>query len=272
METSSKTTLLAAACSFATLSTTGCTALGPMPASTALTPLAAGRPSFEAKVGAIPGYYLSSAVQEQAKGTAISQAAIVVEPDSIFHVPGLVVGGRYVGEASKGGYPEPLLGYRTFLDGEKRFAVSAVGYATHGSGSSNGASYAATRGGAEAGFDLRATPESKWFEVHLLAGASLTGVKAEGTYCVDPQGANGVDCPNTMQRFQNATAGGFYPAATGGVTVDVGRHFNGEFHGGRIELLVGGGTMPKVVGGAQESARGYASAGLAFSVGFGEGR
>jgi hypothetical protein len=272
METSSKTTFFAAGHSIAALSMAACTALGPMPATTAVSPMAAGRPSFDVQVGAIPGYYLSSSVQEQSKGAAITQAAVAVEPDSIFHVPGLVVGGRYVGEASKGGYPEPMLGYRTFLDGDKRLGVMAVGYATHGSGSSKGASYAATRGGAEAGIDLRATPESKWFEVHVLAGASLTGVKAEGTYCLDANGAYGIDCPDAMQKFQYATAGGFYPAATGGVSVDVGRHFNGEFHGGRIELLVGGGTMPKVVGGAQGSAHSYASAGLALSVGFGEGR
>src|SRR5439155_5916588 len=103
----------------------------------------------------------------EAKGAAIPQAAIVVEPDSVIHVPGLVVGGRYVGESSKGGYPEPMLGYRTFVDPDNRIAVSAVGYATHGSGSSKGASYAATRGGAEGGVDLRATPESKWFELHV---------------------------------------------------------------------------------------------------------
>src|SRR5262245_20025527 len=133
---------------------TGCTALGPMPATTAVAPLPAGRPSLELQVGALPGYYLSSAVQQESKGAAISQAAILVEPDSVIHVPGLIVGGRYVGDSNKGGYPEPMVGYRTFLDGEKRIAATAVGYATHGSGSARGASYAVTRGGAEAGVDL----------------------------------------------------------------------------------------------------------------------
>jgi len=153
METRSITTLLTAS-ALATIATTGCTALGPMPATTAVAPLAAGRPSLELQVGALPGYYLSSSVQREAKGAAISQAAIVVEPDSIVHVPGLVVGGRYVGDSSKGGYPEPMLGYRTFVDADKRFAVSAVGYGTHGSGSAKGASYAATRlDAAAAGFD-----------------------------------------------------------------------------------------------------------------------
>jgi hypothetical protein len=271
METSSKTTLRAAGISIAFFST-GCTALGPMPATTGIASVAAGRPSFELQVGALPGYYLSSAVQQESKGAAVSQAAILVEPDSIIHVPGLVVGGRYVGDSSNGGYPEPMLGYRSFLDGDKRIAVSAVGYATHGNGSARGASYAVTRGGAEAGVDLRATSESKWLELHFLAGASLTGLKAEGNYCVDPQRTFGVDCPQMMPIYQNASAGGFYPAATGGIALDVGRHLNGEFHGSRVELLVGGGTMPKVESGRQTSAHSYGSAGLALSVGFGEGR
>jgi hypothetical protein len=227
---------------------------------------------LELQVGALPGHYLSSAVQQAPKGASISQAAILVEPDNIVHVPGLVVGGRYVGDSSKGGYPEPMVGYRTFVDGDKRIAVNAVGYATHGSGSARGASYSATRGGAEAGIDLRATPESKWFELHLRAAGSLTGLSAEGTYCVDADGVYGVDCPETMPRYQHATAGGVYPAATGGVSFDVGRHLNGEFHGGRLELLVGGGTMPRVASGAQEGAHSFASAGFALSVGFGEGR
>jgi hypothetical protein len=272
METSSKTTLLSLGISIAIFATIGCTALGPMPATTAVAPVTAGRPSFELQAAAVPGYYLSSAVAAEPKGAGISQAALLVEPDSIIHVPGLVVGGRYVGDSNKGGYPEPMLGYRTFLDGDKRIAVNAVGYGTHGSGSAKGASYAVTRGGAEARVDLRATPESKWVELHVVAGASLTGLKAEGTYCIDAQRTYGVDCPEKMPVFQNASAGGVYPAATGGISLDVGRHFNGEFHGGRVELLVGGGTMPRVTNGAQTDAQSYASAGLALSVGFGEGR
>src|SRR5205085_5009216 len=98
-----------------TLAMTGCTALGPMPATTGVAPLAAGRPSFELQVGGMPGYYLSSSVQQPPKGSSIAQAAILVEPDDIIHVPGLIVGGRYVGESAEGGYPEPMVGYRTFV-------------------------------------------------------------------------------------------------------------------------------------------------------------
>jgi hypothetical protein len=272
METRPSTTSAVIGCLFATLAMTGCTSLGPMPATTAVAPLPAGRPSFELQVGALPGYYLSSAVGEKAKGASIANAAVLIEPDSIIHVPGLVVGGRYVGESSKGGYPEPLLGYRTFLDDGKRIAVSAIGYGTYGSGSAKGASYSATRGGVEGGFEFRATPESRWFELHLLGAASLTGLRAEGTYCVDAQGTYGVDCPDMMPVFRNAKAGGFYPTLTGGVAFDMGRHLNGEFHGGRLALLIAGGSMPSVIGGEQQSPRTFASAGVSLSIGFGEGR
>jgi hypothetical protein len=212
-------------------------------------------------------------VKEEPEGASISQAALLVEPDSIIHVPGLVVGGRYVSEASKGGYPEPLLGYRMFVDADKRFAVSAVGYATHGTGSANGASYAATRGGIEAGLDFRVTPESKYLEVHALVATSLTGLSAEGTYCVgDAQGTYGIDCPEMMPVFRTSRAKGFYPAIVGSLTFDGGRHLKGEFHGIRLGLLVGGGTLPRVIAAAQDSARWYASAGGTLSVAFGEGR
>jgi hypothetical protein len=257
---------------FAPIVVSGCTALGPMPATTAVGSAPVQRPGLELQVGALPGYYLSSAVQPNPKGTAIAQAAVLVEPDSIIHVPGLVVGGRYVGDSEKGGYPEPMAGYRAFLDENKQVGLSAIGYATRGSGSSKGASYAATRGGAEAGIDFRATPESKWVELHLLGTASVTGISAEGFYCVDAEGAYGVDCPDMMPKIQHATAGGIYPSATGGLSLDFARRFNGEFHGGRLELVVGGGTMPRVTHGQQESPHAYASAGLALSLGFGEGR
>jgi hypothetical protein len=268
----SSNSLLKTALPLALFALSGCTALGPMPATTAVASAPTQRPGLELQVGALPGYYLSSGVQANPKGASISQAAVLVEPDSIIHVPGLVVGGRYIGDSEKGGYPEPMAGYRTFLDDGKHFGLSAIGYATHGSGSAKGASYAATRGGAEAGIDFRATPESKWFELHLLASASLTGLSAEGVYCIDADGTYGVDCPDQMPKTQYATARGFYPAATGGISVDFARRFNGEFHGGRLELLVGGGTMPRVTHGEQESPKSYASAGLAVSIGFGEGR
>jgi hypothetical protein len=251
---------------------TGCTALGPMAATTGVPALPAGRPSLEGSIGVMPGHYLSAGVQESPKGAGIGQASIMVEPDSIISVPGLIVGGRYVGSSSSGGYPEPMIGYRTYLGDDHMFAVSAIGYATHASSSQNGASYSATRGGAEAGADFRVTPEYAWFELHLAAAASLTGVSARGSYCIDADHRYGVDCPDLPDTRVNARAGGFYPAGVGAIAIDVGRRLKGEFHGGRVALMVGGGTMPRVVGGQQESAQAYTSAGISLTLGFGEGR
>jgi hypothetical protein len=263
---------LAATSSLAAAFLGGCTALGPMAATTGVTSIPAERPSFEGSLGVVPGHYLSAGVQPEPKGASIGQGAILVEPDSIIHVPGLVVGGRYVGSASAGGYPEPMLGYRTYIGADHRLAVSAVGYAAHGSGSRSNASYSATRGGAEAGVDFRLTPEYQWFEIHLAAAASLTGVSAKGTYCVDSSRRYGVDCPDPPDPRIDASAGGLYPAGVATVAIDVGRRLRGEFHGGRIALTGGGGTMPRVVGGQQEGARPYAAAGLSLTIGFGEAR
>ena len=250
----------------------GCTALGPMAATTGIASVPAARPSFEGSLGVVPGHYLSAGVQADPKGASIGQAAILVEPDSIIHVPGLIVGGRYVGSSTSGGYPEPMVGYRTYLGDDHLLAVSAIGYAAHGSGSRSNATYSATHGGAEAAVDFRVTPEYEWFELHLSAAASLTGISAKGTYCVDADHRYGVDCPDQPDPRTDAAAQGFYPSGVGSIAIDIGRRLKGEFHGGRIALMGGGGTMPRVVGGQQESAKPYASAGLSLTVGFGEGR
>ena len=250
----------------------GCTALGPMAATTGISSIPASRPGLEGSLGVVPGHYLSAGVQRDPKGASIGQAALLVEPDSVIHVPGLIVGGRYVGSSTSGGYPEPMVGYRTYLGDDHMLAVSAVGYATHGSGTDKNASYSATRGGAEAGVDVRVTPEYEWFEVHLGATASLTGISAKGSYCVDSDRRYGVDCPDMPEPRVDAKAGGLYPSGVGSVAIDIGRRLKGEFHGGRIALLGGGGTMPRVIGGQQEGAKAYASAGLMLTIGFGEGR
>ena len=241
-----------------------------MAATTGVVAVPAGRPSLEGSIGAMPGHYLSAGVQESPKGAGIGQAAIMVEPDSVIHVPGLIVGGRYVGSSNSGGYPEPMVGYRTYLGADHLLAVSAVGYATHGSGSQKDASYSATRGGAEAGIDFRVTPEFEWFELHLSAAASLTGISARGSYCVDANRRYGMDCPDPPdpQSRMEASAGGLYPSGVGSIAIDVGRRLKGEFHGGRLALMGGGGTMPRVVGGQQEGAQPYAAAGLSAHGGF----
>jgi hypothetical protein len=254
--------------------TIGCTTLGPMPATTGMTSVPAGRPSVEGSVGFVPGYYLSETVKPDPTGAALGQAGVLVEPDSIIKVPGLVVGGRYVSSSSSGGYPEPMVGYRTYLGDDRALSMSAVGYAAYAHGSSNDASYSATRGGAEAGVDYRLTPEFEWFELHLGAAASVTGVSARGRYCVDSDSRYGVDCPDQPDQpvYVERSAGGLYPSAVGLVGVDVGRRLNGAFHGARVAVMLGGGTMPRVIAGKQEGAQAYSAGGLTVTVGLGGAR
>jgi hypothetical protein len=247
----------------------GCTALGPMPGTTAASMVPARRPDVDAQLGLVPGYFLSSSVQSEPHGSPIQEASLLVEPERLVGVPGVVVGGRYVGKSENGGYGEPMVGYRTFVDENHRLSAGAVAYGIHASGSAKQASYAATRGGVEAGLDVQPFPENSWFEPHLLAAASLTGLSASGDYCVDAEGQFGIDCPDMSPRVAHATAGGLYPSVTAGVAIDLARHLDLAFHGGRIALMAGAGTMPAVVAAQQTRAQLYGAAGLTVTVGFG---
>src|SRR5262249_36058455 len=162
----------------------GCTTLGPMPATTAISAVPAARPGAELQVGAIPGYYLSSAVARDPKGSSVLQAMLLFEPDDLIDAPGLVVGGRIVGSQDSGTYPEVLRAYRRPLDEIRCLSVGVFGYASHGSASRDNASYEATRGGAEALFDISVTPAEASLSFHVFAGASLTGISADGEYCI----------------------------------------------------------------------------------------
>ena len=231
--------------------------------------LPAARPDVEASISSIPGYYLSTTVQENPTGRGVTQAAISFEPDRLIGVKGLVAGVRFVGDEDTGQYFEPLLGYRAFVDTEKRVAAGAFAYGTHGSGSRDGAEYSLTRGGGEAVIDFRVTPESHYAELHMLGAISFTALSAEGTYCLDAQGRYGVECPDPPMATTTASAGGFYPTGVIGLALDGGRHLDSAFHGARLGLTVGAGRMPRVIGGDQEDGRVYTAAGLGISVALG---
>lgn len=250
----------------------GCTSLGPMPAMTGVTPVPAGRPSFEVQLATLPGYYLSSAVQKHPEGAAIGQVALTFEPDHWLHAPGLLVGGRVVGNEDSGTYAEPMLGYRLHLDEAHQLSLAGMGYGTYASESRRGASYRAARGGAEAGFDWRFLGEGKSGEAHLLASASLTALDASGEYCIDADNRYGVDCPEPTDQpgtVVSAKASGFYPGFVGGLALDLGRGIPQVFHGVRVVGYFGGGTMPSVVNAQQTDPRSYVSFGGSIAVAFG---
>jgi hypothetical protein len=262
-------------CSFAlsplALLCAACTTLGPMPAITALPPVPLERPGLELQAAAVPGYYLSSSVQAEPKSASLPQVLGLLEPDDVLGLPGLIVGARYAGSADEGAALEPLVGYRTFVDAARRFSLAGVGFITYQNGEDGAASFHALRGGADLGTDVRITPTSKYIELHANAGASLTLLDARGNYCVGADGRFGIDCPADAQQRQlvAASAGGLFPAAHAGLSLDFARHMRAAFHGVRLALDVAGGSMPTVVSGEQDDAKWYGAAGLSLTLGFG---
>lgn len=227
----------------------------------------------------MPGYFLSQATEERStgadnrfpSGSTIPQLAGLFEPGELIGVPGLAVGGRYVDGHGGDGYFEPMLRYRReLLDG---LSMGAVGYGTLAEGSAEGASYSAIRAGAEASVDYRLLPESRWVEIHLLGGGSLTGLSVEGRYCHDDEGF-GRDCQlSTDGSFEPPTvsghARGAYPTGFAGISLDFARHSGNIFHGARLAFLTAVGTMPALRYGEQQPARLWTSWGLSLSVGVG---
>ena len=251
------------------LGSAGCTTLGPMPATTGIAMAPAGRPDVEVHAGIVPGYYLSSAVSEKAKGAALQDVGGVVEPDRLLGLPGVFVGARYAGSGAEGGSLEPVLGYRASVGEDKRLGLGVVAFGTHARGTQKQASFSATRGGVEAGGDMRVTPESRIAELHVTASAAVTGLTADGSYCLDAAGRYGVDCPDSGAVLTDTSAGGLYPSVNAGLTVDFARHLDLAFHGVRLSLGVAGGTMPRVIAGEQRSPRLYGAGGATLSVAFG---
>jgi hypothetical protein len=246
--------------------TTACTTLGPMPSATLIAPVPAGRPEGEVQLALAPGYYLSSGAMDNPKGTVIPQLEALFEPDQLI-VPGLILAARAVGTSDSGTILEPMLGYRRgFGDG---FAASIVAYGTHSSATNKHAKYSATRLGAEIGGDGRVTADSRWVELHLTGALSLTGLTGDGALCLDKDGRFGVDCGEPPVNLTSVTGGGVYPTLTGGVALELLRHRDSAFHGGRLAFTGVVGTMPTFVGGAQTDAVLYVSLGLSLSLAVG---
>ncbi len=252
------------------LVTTGCTSLGPMPATTGISASPASRPDVSLQAGWAPGYRLSAATQEKPAGAAIQQLAALVEPDSWLGLPGAVVGLRGVIGNSGDSYAEPMLGYRTHVDRGRHVSILGAGSAARASHSAKGASYEATRASGELMRDVNPHAEGG-VELHLLGGVSAMALSARGTYCVDQARRYGVDCDvgTTPSPRVSGEVGGVFPALTGGVAVDLARRGTGPFHGVRIGAHVAHGQMPSIVGGVEGDRRAYTSGGLLVTVGGG---
>jgi hypothetical protein len=246
----------------------GCTTLGPMPATTGIAAIPSGRPGIEAQLGVVPSYHLSGSVSGKPRGSATGQGALLIEPDRWAGVPGLVAGARLFGKGEDT-LIEPLIGYRHALDDQ--FAVAVFGYATSKRASSRGADYHAFRAGGEVAADGRLAAFTRWLSLHTQAAASLTRVVASGGYCVNATGA-GKDCTDDDRAGDMVAVGrirGVYPSGTATLALDIGRTPGGIFHSGRIALMLAAGMMPRATGGVQEDGAGYFSIGLTATLALG---
>jgi len=247
------------------LLSSACTSLGPIPGATGASVMPRPSPGFELQTGIVPGYYLSQATSsDDSEGAALVQTSAFLEPGKLIGLEGLALGARAVGGDDDRGHLEPMLRYRHGLT--DYFAVGVVGFGTHAQGSHENASYSMTRGGLEAGVDLRAIPKNHFLEIHLLGGGSLTGLSATGRYCQSNDGY-GTDCGENPANAKAHVAGA-YPSAFAGIALDVANHL-GPLHGLRAQGLVAAGTMPSVRFGEQGSAKSWTSLGLTLSLALG---
>ncbi len=245
----------------------GCTTLGPMPVVSGQSVVPETRARVEGQAGVMPGYYLSSAVSEQPEGNAISQLALMFDPNELIGVPGLGVGARVINGGDGSPYGEPMLRYRTRLDDEDRFAVGGVVHGILVSDEAEGASFEALRLGGELSGDLRITPKSEYLELHLQGGGALLGLDVSGSYCMGEAGY-GVSCDQDVANAR-ASASGIYPTLFGGLSLDAARLSSSVFHGLRLAILVAGGQMPRVLAAKQANAASFFSGGLSLTLMFG---
>jgi hypothetical protein len=107
--------------------------------------------------------------------------------------------------------------------------------------------------------------------VHGNLGFTLTGLDAEGHYCLDSEHVYGSDCPDAPSEPAPvpASISGLFPTGHAGISVDFGRHLVSTFHGVRLAFDVAGGSMPRLRGGEQHSAEFFGNAGLSLTLGLG---
>jgi hypothetical protein len=245
-----------------------CTTLGPMPATTGISPIPANRPGLDAQVGTVPAFYASQSAQNEAKGAAVGQAALIVEPDRWIGVKGLVVGGRIFGPSGDT-YGEPYVGYRTQVSG--RISVGGGAYGSAKRATKQLASYHATRVGAEASVDARVAQPASWLGIHAGGSIGVTRILTSGTYCVDASGIakdceEGLGANNTMITGKQT---GVYPAASATLTLASLRN-TGTFRAAEVALIGSVGSMPLIQNGAKTGTGMYEGLGLTLTVGIGD--
>lgn len=247
----------------------GCTTLGPMPTTTGMSAVPAGRPAIEGQLGGVPAFHLSSSVAEPS-GSSVGQAAVLFEPDRYLKVPGLVVGGRTFGTGNDT-LIEPLIGYRRALDPDFAFALAAFG--TSKRASDRGASYHGFRAGAEIAADGKLASLTRWMALHVQGALAVTRIVASGDYCIDPLTGRGKDCnvdDPTANTRRLGRIRGFYPSGTAQLAFDVGRSGTRVFHALRLALLFSAGSMPTAEYGKQGNSHTFFAGGLTATLTLGD--
>ena len=248
-----------------------CTTLGPTPATTGLSARPIARGGAEVQAGVMPGHYLSSTVVEQPSAASIPQLSAVVEVGPWLQVPGLVVGVRSFGQA--GDAPiEPVIGYRRELGADGQAALAGFAYGTRARAADDGASYTATRVGAELSADVRVTGRSRWLEPHLFGSLNTTYLDARGTYCTTAEMRWGKDCAAPAEPpspTMTATIDGAFVAGSLGASAEFLRDRRGWFRGGRLAATAAAGVMPRIEAGQRSGTSTYAAFGLSLSLSVG---
>lgn len=246
----------------------GCTTLGPMPTTTGISAIPAGRPGGEIAASVTPIFRLSdSASGKDPDGNANPQLAALFDPDRLLGVPGLFVAARLWGEHGDNGL-EPQLGYRRRLD--DRLSIMGVGYGTKMSDDENGASYKVTRVGIEGALDAKLVQFATWSSLHLQGALQATYIKSSGSYCVEETTGNATDCSQDMPvPMVDGKVSGVFPAATVTLGLDLGRRLKGAFHVARLAGMFSTGWMPRIINGAQDSGEVYITGGVSLTIGFG---
>jgi hypothetical protein len=247
---------------------TACTTLGPMPATTGVSAVPAGRPQIELQGGAVPAFWLSQAAQDEPRGEATQTAMLTVEPDRWLGTHGLIAGVRAFGKGPDT-LTEPYIGFRRQLDDDVSIAV--VGFGTETNGTGGNATYHAERLGGELAVDLRAFHPWSWLEGHVQGSVQAAHIDATGHYCA----ADGlaVDCDGDgSDHYIDGTLHGTFPSATGTFALAIAPSSTRWFAGARLAIMFATGRMPLIVDGKQDGTGVYYSGGLAFSLAFGGSR
>jgi hypothetical protein len=261
--------LIAVAVALAGMS--ACTTLGPMPATTGISAVPSDRPGFEAQAAIVPAFYLSDAAQGSNAGNSTGQLSILLEPDRWLGIPGLIVGAREFGQSGDT-LVEPYVGIRRRVD--DAVSLAAIGYGTQTTASQSGASYSATRLGAELAADVKLLEVAGWVSLHWQISASFTDIEATGSYCIVASTGVATDCNNDgTDTRTNGNVSGVFPAGTAQLSIDLGHRPYGVFHDARLAVLASAGQMPQLSYGVQEAQRAtYTSWGLSLTLGLGADR